>query len=279
MRRGESEELRSRHASAVLAFTEAGAGQVLGPDGRSWLDRYELERDNIRGAGRWALEGGHAEIALRLLTSCWRYWQIRGYLAEGRAFAEAVLALPDAREFPEAREAALEAAGGIAYWQGDTDRARVWYQETLDLARSRNDDRAEANALYNLTFTFVWQPEAQIEARRVAEESLAVNRRLGDRLGIGRAEWAIASTYYFESDLGAARKHMEEALSIFDEVGDRFMTGWTLYMRGLDQPARRPSVGAHGSHRGLQDLPIHRRRHRLRAGVRCIRCDGTPRRQ
>ena len=67
----------------------------------------------------------------------------------------------------------------------------------------------------------------------MAEESLAVHQRLGDRLGTGRAEWAIASTYYFESDLVAAREHMEAALSIFEEVGDRFMTGWTLYMRGL----------------------------------------------
>jgi predicted ATPase/class 3 adenylate cyclase len=244
---GEGETLRSHHAAAVLEFTERGAQEVLGPEGRAWLDRYELERDNIRAAARWAVDGGHPEIALRLLASCWRYWQIRGYLGEARSFAERTLALPEVTAFPEAHEAALEAAGGIAYWQGDTDAARVWYQETLDLARSRNDDRAEANALYNLTFAFVWQPEAQLEARRVAEESLAVNQRLGDRLGTGRAEWAIASTYYFESDLGAARMHMEEALSTFEEVGDRFMTGWTLYMRGLinlreDLPAARADL-------------------------------------
>ncbi len=230
---GEAGDLRSRHASAVLAFTESGAREVMGSDGRDWLDRYELERDNIRGAGRWALGSRHTEIALRLLTSCWRYWQIRGYLAEGRAFAEAVLALSDARSFPEPWEAALEAAGGIAYWQGDADGARVWYQETLDLARARADDRAEANALYNMTFTYAWQPEAQEEARVVAEESLAVNRRLDDRLGIGRALWAVASTYYFESDWDEAATRLEEALAIFRELDDRFMIGWSLYMRAL----------------------------------------------
>jgi predicted ATPase/class 3 adenylate cyclase len=230
---GEAEELRSRHAAAVLAFAESGAREVMGPDGRSWLDRYELERDNLRAAGRWAVEGGHTEIALRLLTACWRYWQIRGYLAEGRAFAEAALGLPDASEFPDAREAALEAAGGIAYWQGDPDAARVWYQETLDLARARADDRAEANALYNMTFTYAWQPEAQNDARVVAEESLAVNRRLNDRLGIGRALWAVASTYYFESDWNESARRIEEALAIFRELDDRFMIGWSLYMRAL----------------------------------------------
>ncbi len=67
----------------------------------------------------------------------------------------------------------------------------------------------------------------------MAEESLAVNQRLGDRLGIGRALWAIASTYYFESDWTDAAKLTEEALAIFRELDDRFMIGWTLYMRAL----------------------------------------------
>jgi predicted ATPase len=89
---GDAEMLRARHAATVLAFAEEAAGQVLGPEGRSWLDRYELERDNVRAAMAWALDGGHAETALRLLTSCWRYWQIRGYLTEARASAERALA-------------------------------------------------------------------------------------------------------------------------------------------------------------------------------------------
>jgi predicted ATPase/class 3 adenylate cyclase len=230
---GESEQLLARHAAAILAFAETGAGEVLGPDSRSWLDRYELERDNLRAAMRWALEGPHTETALRLLTACWRYWQIRGYLTEARGYAERTLALPDARDVPESRAPALEAAGGIAYWQGDTDAARVWYQETLDLARARHDDRAEANALYNMTFTYAWQADQQDEARAVAEESLAVNRRLNDPQGIGRALWAVASTYYFKSDLSPAQRLVDEALAIFREIDDRFMIGWSLYMRGL----------------------------------------------
>jgi predicted ATPase/class 3 adenylate cyclase len=258
--RGEAEAFRERHAAAILAFAEEGAGMVLGPDSRAWLDRYEVERDNIRAAMAWALDGPHTETALRLLTACWRYWQIRGYLTEGRANAERVLALPDAREFPEAREAALEAAGGIAYWQGDTDAARVWYQETLDIARARHDERAEANALYNMTFTYAWQTDAQDEARRVAEESLAVNKRLNDKLGIGRALWAVASTYYFESDRSRAAELNDEALALFREIGDRFMTGWTLYMRALIEmesdlaAAREDLVEAYQLFRATDDI-------------------------
>jgi non-specific serine/threonine protein kinase len=221
---GDAEVLRARHATAVLAFAEEGAAAVLSAEGRTWLDRYELERDNIRAAMAWSLDGAQTETALRLVTACWRYWQIRGYLTEARGHAERALALPDAGAYPTAREQALEAAGGIAYWQGDTDAARVWYQETLDLARARGDD---------LTFAYAWIVEAQTEARLVAEESLAVNERLGDRLGIARSMWAIANSYYFEGNVDRAIELCEQALAMFHELGDRFMEGWSYYMRGL----------------------------------------------
>ena len=232
---GEVATYRQRHAASVQAFVEHGANEVMGPKGGEWLDRYELERDNIRAAMAWALESKATELALRLLAACWRYWQMRGYLEEARGMAERVTALPDRKTYPAANEAALEAAGGIAYWQGDFSAARPWYTETLELARRRQDDRAEANALYNLTFTYTWNPGEQEEARKLARQALEVYRRLGDQAGIGRALWALASADYFFKDLPAAMQSLEEALRIFRAIGDRFMVGWTLYMQGLTQ--------------------------------------------
>jgi predicted ATPase/class 3 adenylate cyclase len=232
---GEVETYRDRHAASVLAFVERGASEVMGPDGGSWLDRYELERDNIRAAMAWALESGATEHALRLLAACWRYWQMRGYLEEARGTAERVMALPDRNSNPAANEAALEAAGGIAYWQGDFPAARTSYAETIELARARQDDRAEANALYNLTFTYAWDPGEQEEARKLARQALEIYRRLGDQAGIARALWARASADYFFKDIPAAIESLEEALRIFRALGDRFMMAWTLYMLGLTQ--------------------------------------------
>lgn len=232
---GGLETYRQRHAASVLAFVERAAAEVMGVDGGTWLDRYELERDNIRAAMAWALETDANEVALRLLAACWRYWQMRGYLDEARGVAERVIALPDRKSHPAANEAALEAAAGIAYWQGDFGAARPWYTETLELARAREDDRAEANALYNLTFTYTWNPGEQEEARKLARQALEVNRRLGDQAGIGRALWALAGADYFFKDIPAAIQSLEEALQIFRATGDRFMLGWTLYMQGLTQ--------------------------------------------
>ncbi|MGH2394893.1 MAG: hypothetical protein ACRDGH_15625, partial [Candidatus Limnocylindria bacterium] len=73
----------------------------------------------------------------------------------------------------------------------------------------------------------------QEQARQLAEQSLAVNRRLGDQLAIGRSLWAIASSDYFFKDIPASAASLEEALEIFRAGDDRFMVGWTLYMQGL----------------------------------------------
>ena len=231
--RGEDELLRERHAAWLLDFAERASGEVFGPDQGLWLDRYEAELDNLRAAMAWALAGDRADTAMRLLVACWRFWQMRGYLVEARVHANRVLALPSAAEHPEARAAALEAAGGIAYWQADLGAARAWYQEGLDLVRATGDERRIANALYNLSFAYALTRDDQVAARRVAEETLEISRRLGDDALMARSLWALANTRYFFGESDGVLETTEEALAIFRRLGDRFMTGWTLYSVAL----------------------------------------------
>jgi predicted ATPase/class 3 adenylate cyclase len=228
--RGEADLLADRHAEWVVALVEAGAASVFGTDQKAVLDRYEREHDNIRAALSLALQGGRAEMAMRIVAACWRFWQMRGYLAEGREQAERVLALPGGTEFPDARRAALEAAGGIAYWQADILPARAWYGGALKLARASGDEAAIANAIYNMTFTFEMERKDMEESRALAQEAVEIYRRLGDEAGIGRALWGLANSYYFFRDFAGGVDIAREALEIFRRVGDRFMIGWSLYI-------------------------------------------------
>ena len=228
--RGEAEELASRHAAWVLALVEAWAASVFGPDQKAILDRYEREHDNIRAVLSRAVASGQAVVAMQILAACWRFWQMRGYLAEAREQAERVLALPGTTDHPEARGAALEAAGGIAYWQGDILAARAWYAEALELARAAGDEAAMANAIYNMTFTFEMEHEDMVASRALAEEAVAIYRRLGNESGIGRALWGLANSYYFFRDFAGGVAIAREALEIFRRTDDRFMIGWSLYI-------------------------------------------------
>jgi predicted ATPase/class 3 adenylate cyclase len=231
--RGEGELLRERHAAWVVALVERDAGAVFGAEQRPVLDRYELEHDNIRAALAWSISAEHAETAMRILAATWRFWQMRGYLAEGREQAERVLALPAEGVDAAVRAAALEAAGGIAYWQADMEPSRAWYRQALELARATGDDAQIANALYNLSFTFSLISEDQEQARANASEAVEIYRRIGDEAGIGRSLWGLGNAYYFFGDYAQGIPIAEEAIEIFRRLGDRFMTAWGLYMLAL----------------------------------------------
>jgi len=225
---------RERHAEYFAALAAECSAALMGADKRRLLDRLEQEHDNLRAALNWAVDSGRAGTALRMCADLWRFWQMRGYLAEGRERTERALAMPHADDHPDARTAALEAAGGLAYWQSDGDAAERWYTEALELARAAGDLAGEANALYNLTFAAVYASdrsprESSGRAREHALEALEIYRRLGDRPAQARALWAIANTYWSPEFVAEAVVHAQEALTIFREVGDEFMIGWARY--------------------------------------------------
>ena len=220
---------RSGTRPGCWSLVEDGAATIFGPDQKAILDRYEREHDNIRAALSRAVAGEHVEVAMRVFAACWRFWQMRGYLAEAREHAERVLALPHSIDNPELRAAALEAAGGIAYWQADLVPARGWYEEAVEIARASGDEARIANAIYNVGFTFTLEHEDQMHARELAEESLEIHRRLGDQAGIGRSLWGLANTHYFFADFAEGLAFAREALEVFRRIGDRFMIGWSLY--------------------------------------------------
>jgi tetratricopeptide (TPR) repeat protein len=144
----------------------------------------------------------------------------------------AVLTMPECADYADERLAALDAAGGLAYWRADYDRARAYYDEALERHRARGDTRGVAESLYNLSFTHAFKGETQ-EARARIEESAATFEAAGDTAGVARARWALSNLEYTSGDLKAARQNALQALETFEAIGDTFMTGWAVYTVGL----------------------------------------------
>jgi predicted ATPase len=67
---GELAELRRRHAAYYLGVAEAA--EFASVDAPSWLQRLEVEHNNLRAALRWALEH-EPSTALRLGSAIWRF--------------------------------------------------------------------------------------------------------------------------------------------------------------------------------------------------------------
>src|SRR5438067_8566367 len=93
---GEVHETRRRHLVHFVALAEEAEPKLADRDQIEWFARLEDEHDNLRAALDCALESGDASSALRLVVGIRRFWQIHGYLAEGRHSLESALdAVPD----------------------------------------------------------------------------------------------------------------------------------------------------------------------------------------
>ena len=244
--------MRNRHALRFLALAEEAGPHLLRVERRTWLARLEREHDNLRTAFDFCAGSGRIVEALRLAAAMWRFWQFRGHLREGLQRIRRVLDDPASRAHPAEREPALEAAGGLAYWLGDMAATTASYDEGLALARASGDPLRISNALYNLSFLFVWGRVDKSLAERAdtaeaeIEEALALARQVGDRGAIARCLWAMANTKnYLRNDFTASRASLREAIPIFRELGDFFGVAWALHGEGLsslktgDLPAAR----------------------------------------
>ncbi len=235
---GEGPAVRDRHLAAYLDLAERAAGGLAGPEQRAWLDRLEADADNFRAALDRAEAIPDPEAAVRLGFALWRFWQQRGYLREARHRLTALEA-HGWEMAPRTHARLLEALGGVAYWQGDGEASRPWYEAALEIWRTLDDRREIANALYNLGSGEVSllmagnaDAEAWQRARANLDEALALYEELGDRLGQGNVLWGIGGLFYFTSDEAEAERWYVRSLEHFRAARNRTMEAWALHMLG-----------------------------------------------
>jgi predicted ATPase len=231
----EAHRVRRRHAETYLDLASEIAPKLFGAEQPMWLDRLEREHDNIRAALAWATDAGETALALRLIAASWRFWQMRGHLGEARERSDAVLAMPGVSDHPEDLAAALEAAGGIAYWMGDWAAGRDRYDRSLELRRTLGAPVAIAEAAYNRACISIYGPAPfrQVdEAAALLDEALAIFRREGDTLGVAKVLWASGGNL-IDSRSAESIGPFLESLDLYRELGDRFGEAWALHMLGL----------------------------------------------
>ena len=196
----------------------------------STLDEIELEHDNIRVAMRWAIDSGQASAALRMGTGLWRFWQARGYLAEGRRLLTEILSMAGASEPTPERAHAVMALGSVTYWQNDFVETRRRYEEALDIFRGSSDEEGMQEALYNSGFLGLLEYEPD-RARAIFEESRALAERMDDTKGLANAAWGLAMAAIQRRDWAEASKWGAECARRYDEANDVFGQGLALFVQ------------------------------------------------
>jgi tetratricopeptide (TPR) repeat protein len=229
---GEVAAVREGHSAYFVALARE-AEPHLGDFRRdAWLERLAADHENLRAALAYLRESGRAGQALSLAGALWRYWEVRGNYAEGRAqLAELLEQAGASAEAPE-RAKALLGAGAMAQYQGDYAPASVHYAEAMDLYRGLEDQAGVAwTGIYQ-----GWLANEQGDfaaARALLGESLAIARPLGDRQAIGWALSRLAMAAAFEEDYAPARAYLDECVPLLRQIGDKLGLAQALNQLGL----------------------------------------------
>jgi predicted ATPase len=231
----DAEQIRRRHADAMLAEVEDAAPHLLESDSRRWLDHLEIEQANIRAAMSFFIDRDEAEPALRIAASAWRFWQIRGHATEGSARTDEALALPGAQDHPRAMMGALEAAGGLAWWRNvDMAACLRYYERALEMARASGSRKQLADALYNVFFPAYVVSGVVDRSREVIEEARSAYGEIGDEIGLARSAWALASLHVQLKEYPEALRLSEESTARFRKADRTFDLLWGLHMVGTN---------------------------------------------
>jgi predicted ATPase len=220
---GEADQIKTRHRDWFLALAEAAEPLLQGAEQADWLQRLEREHDNLRVAlvrSEMQAQQG-AQAGLRLAGALHRFWFVRGDFSEGRAYLARALEREGAAQAATlARAKALNAAGDLAYRQGDYALARALNEEGLTIYRASEDRGGAAVSLNHLGSVAYIQGD-YAAARTLYEESLAIRRELGDRGGIAVSLNHLGLVAHSQGDLVTARVYFDESLANSRERGDQ----------------------------------------------------------
>ncbi|HEY7454686.1 MAG TPA: BTAD domain-containing putative transcriptional regulator [Thermoleophilaceae bacterium] len=219
---GEAESVRRRHAAHFVVLAEAAEPTLAGSEGEHWVTLLSDEHPNLQAALAWSRLSGSLELELRLVGALVRFWEISGYVRQGRAHLE--LALDRGQSQPRAlRAKALIGAARIANRQGDYAAVLARASESRDLYESVGDMHGVADSLRGMA-TGASNAGDYERGWSLYEQSLAVYRELEDDLGLGAVMTDLGCLALMEGDADRGADLTEEALEHYAKVGDRYAT-------------------------------------------------------
>jgi non-specific serine/threonine protein kinase len=215
----QADMFRAAHASYYISLARQGDEELFGPPRQAlWLNRLELEHDNVRAALRWLLERSDFQAALELAAGMRRFWFMRSHHGEGQGWLADLVHRPDNAAPTLTRAKALNGAGLLAWRHGNIIAARELHLEARELLHTVSDAAEEAWTLWRLG-DIVTELGDYASARSLLEESIAIARAAGSLANEGSALTYLAWLELYQGDLEAAHEHAEAGLAICTRLG------------------------------------------------------------
>lgn len=245
------------HAAYYHELVRDAEQQIWGANIAEVVRRLDTENDNVRAALAHFLAWPAAVAqSIDLAGLLWRFWEIRGYIAEGRTWLTQALQR-QVEPPPPSRWLALHGAGNLASDQGEYAIARAHYQECLQLLQTQlptlTDAKASLRTRYRIATTLTNLGNCALrqgeltEALAFSEEALMLQRQLArepnqsglnHNIGIAITTTNLATIKLLQQQVDQAEQFAEESLTLYQTLGDERGIGWNLNTLGNVAQAR-----------------------------------------
>lgn len=219
-----------RHALWFLEFAERADAGLRGPDQQAWLHRLEADHDNLRAAHEGSIEAGEYETAVKLTGALGHFWEVKGYLTEGRQRLERSLNGGGPCE-PNAWARALTALGLICDLQGESAVAVQWVETAAALYTESGDRRGQAYS--KIILGHICRHCDATRAEKLLTEAMGIARDIRD-------PWLLANSlntigwHRFHRDMREdAERCFQEALGHARVTENLWMLDETYYHLAL----------------------------------------------
>jgi len=222
---GDADATRTRHLTHYRSFVEGSIGDIPGPEEEAWVARFDLERENLRSAYRWASNRDPVS-ALRLAAPL-AFWLCMNHFDLGSPILADLLGRPEVRDRNLLRYDGLAAAARLCYFKGRYEDARRYADERVSIARELGAANLVADALIQLGEAYHGLDDHS-NAHKCLIEALAVAREAGVLGLLWGALNGLAEILSSEREFEAANALYEESLSVGRELGARNITACSL---------------------------------------------------
>ena len=226
----EATPIRNCHRDWFLQFAEQTEPHLRSADQANWVNRLELESENLRAALEWSLGRQGAaedtEKGLRLAGALVQFWAMHGYLTEGRTWIDQALKQSEHARVgsDQAKARALVGAGVLACLHGDWVRTAEYGQSSLALARQLEDKWLMGVSLYVLGEYARNHEHDFSRAQSTMSEGLALARASGDNWLVALMLYSSGANAQMLSDWQLANDFLGEALELCREIGEVWLS-------------------------------------------------------
>jgi predicted ATPase/serine/threonine protein kinase len=217
---GEADRVRRCHANYFLQVAEKAEPALVGKEQKLWLDRLEQEHDNLRSILKWTEIVADAETGLRMAGALWRFWLMHGHFTEGRERLTRALQADQTVAAREARAKALNGLGTLTQNQGDYEKARILFEESLAIWRKLGQEHGIATSLINLGWIAFHQCDYEA-ARALSEEGLSLHLAVANKQGIVLALNNLGNVAHYQGNFQRARDVYNQSIELRRELNDK----------------------------------------------------------